>query len=543
MAKKTKMIFGEEAKKALQTGIDTVAKAVAVTMGPGGRLVILPGVYGQRVITRDGVTVARSIQLENEFENEAAQLVKQVAAKTNDLAGDGTTTSVVLAQALVNEGLKYVATGGNPIAVKKGIEQAVELVTDYITSNKQGIAYSDKELIKFVATISGSDPEIGNLVADAFTSVGADGVVTFEEGKGAKTTLEVSEGLSFDRGFLTPFFVTDANSRRVEFTDCKVLVWEGRINTAVEIIPILESISAKKTPLLIICDDMDGEALATAVINNANGKIQCVAVKAPGFGERKKGYLQDIAIATGAKFFNEELKYKLERVLMEDLGDARRVVVTSDSTTLIDAGGSKETLETHIAGLKTQLAEADSKWDIEKLTERVAKLSAGVAVIKVGAGTEAELGEKKYRFEDAISATKSALEMGIVPGAGNTLAGAAQMLSKSKERKGLPTDELAGFDIVCKALLAPARIIASNAGYSGDSIVAELVTRVKSGKINMGFDSRSGKWVDLIKTGIIDPAKVTKAAVENAASIAVLVLTTETLIVNMEDPKQDQGGY
>jgi len=544
MAKKTKMIFGDEAKKALQAGINAVAKAVAVTMGPGGRLVVLPGMYGQRVITRDGVTVAKSIFLEDQFENEAAQLVKQVAARTNDSAGDGTSTSIVLAQALVSEGLKYVATGGNPVAVKKGMELAVDKVVEYILNNKQAVSHKDSDMIEFVATISGSDAEVGKLVAEAFTAVGENGVVTFEEGKTSKTVLDVTEGLTFDRGYISPYFAP-ANKSKVEYEHCKILVWEGRIATAGEIIPTLEAAAGKNQPILIICDDMDGEALATAVINTANNRVQAVAVKAPGFGERKKGFMQDIAIATGAKYFTEDLKYKIENVKFSDFGEARKVIVDSESTTIVDAQGDPTKLEEHLANLRQMLAESDSKYDSEKLTERIAKLSSGIAIIKIGAGTEAELGEKKFRFEDAISATKAALELGIVPGAGNTLVGASLELSKKSSRKDLSPDVLAGYDIVAKALMAPLKTIAENAGYNGQTILDKVLQSMAShkGSIMNGFDSREGQWVDLIKAGIIDPAKVTKSAIENAASIAILVLTTETLIVDASDKEPQGAGY
>jgi chaperonin GroEL len=526
------LIYNEQARRALERGVNKVADAVKVTLGPKGRNVVLAKKWGSPTITKDGVTVAKEIELEDPYENMGAQLCKEVASKTNDVAGDGTTTATVLAQAIVNEGLRYVAAGGNPIAVKRGIDHAVEKVIASIKKASKPI--KDKEQVEFVATIAGNDPEIGKQVAEAMDKVGKDGVITVEESRGRETTLDIVEGMQFDRGYISPYFVTDPERMEVILEKPLILIHEKKIGSAQDFLPFLEKAASARRPILIIAEDIEGDALATLVLNKIRGVLQVAAVKAPGFGDRRKAMLEDVAILTAGKFVSEDLGTKLENVTMDMLGTAERVVITKEDTTLIQGAGSKEAVLGRINTIKQQIENTDSNYDREKLQERLAKLSGGVAVIKVGASTETELKEKKHRYEDALSATRAAVEEGIVPGGGETLLRAAEALDTA----GLSGDELTGLLIVKRALEEPLRCIAKNAGLEG-SVVVEHVRAAKPGH---GLDAVSGKIVDLAKAGIVDPAKVTRSTIQNAASIAGLVLTTETLVVEKPEPKKNGGG-
>jgi chaperonin GroEL len=521
------LLFDESARRALERGANIVANAVKVTLGPRGRNVVLDKKWGSPTITKDGVTVAKEIELEDPYENMGAQLVREVASKTNDVAGDGTTTATVLAQAIVNEGLRYVAAGGNPIAVRRGIEMAVEKVVEELKSRK--IAVKDKAEVAQVATISGNDPEIGKLIAESLDKVGKDGVITVEESKGTETTMEVVEGMQFDKGYISPYFVTDAERMEAVVENPLILLYEKKISSAQDFVPFLEQIMATRRPLLIISEDIDGEALATLVVNKLRGIVNVVAVKAPGFGDRRKAMMEDIAILTGGRFITEDLGIKLANIQLEDLGTAKRVTVTKDETTLIEGAGSQQAVKGRIEQIRKQIETTDSSYDKEKLQERLAKLAGGVAVIKVGAATETELKEKKHRFEDALSSTRAAVEEGIVPGGGATLVS----LAPSLEKIMASADEKIGVEIVRKALEAPLRQIAENAGYEG-SVVVEKVRSLKAGH---GLNAATGEYVDLVKAGIVDPVKVTRSAVENAASIAAMILSTESLVVEKKDKK------
>ncbi len=526
------LIYSENARKSLERGVNKVAEAVKVTLGPKGRNVVLDKKWGSPTITKDGVTVAKEIELEDPYENMGAQLCKEVASKTNDVAGDGTTTATVLAQAIVNEGLRYVAAGGNPIAVKRGIDHAVEKVVAEIKKISKPI--KDKEQVEFVATIAGNDPEIGKQVAEAMDKVGKDGVITVEESKGRETTMEIVEGMQFDRGYISPYFVTDPERMEAVIEKPLILIHEKKIGSAQDFLPFLEKAAAQRRPLLIIAEDIEGDALATLVLNKIRGVLQVAAVKAPGFGDRRKAMLEDIATLTAGKFVSEDLGTKLENVAIDMLGTAEKVVITKEDTTIIQGAGSKDAVMGRINTIKKQIETTDSNYDREKLQERLAKLSGGVAVIKVGASTETELKEKKHRYEDALSATRAAVDEGIVPGGGETLLRAADSLDVSK----LSGDELTGAKIVTRALEEPLRCIAKNAGLEGSVIVEH----VRSAKAGHGLDAVSGKIVDLAKSGIVDPAKVTRSTIQNAASIAGLVLTTETLVVEKPEPKKPAGG-
>ena len=521
------LLYDENARRALERGVNKVADAVKVTLGPKGRNVVLDKKWGSPTITKDGVTVAKEIELEDPYENMGAQLCKEVASKTNDVAGDGTTTATVLAQAIVNEGLRYVAAGGNPIAVKRGIDKAVEQVIASIKAQSQPI--KDKEQVEFVATISGNDNAIGKQVAEAMDKVGKDGVITVEESKGRETTLEVVEGMQFDRGYLSPYFVTDPERMEAVLENPIILIHEKKISSAQDFLKFLEKAAATRRPILIIAEDIEGDALATIVLNKIRGVLQIAAVKAPGFGDRRKAMLEDLAILTKGQFISEDLGTKLENVGIEMLGTAERVVITKEETTVIKGAGSKEEILGRIALIKGQIDKSDSNYDKEKLQERLAKLSGGVAVIKVGASTETELKEKKHRYEDALSATRAAVEEGIVPGGGVTLLTAATQLDPA----GLTGDEQTGLLIVKRALEEPLRQIAKNAGLEGSVIVE----RVRAAGGNMGLNAVTGEIVDMLSAGVVDPAKVTRSTVQNAASIAGLVLTTETLVVEKPQPK------
>jgi chaperonin GroEL len=521
--------FDEEARRALERGVNKVANAVKVTLGPKGRNVVLDRKWGAPIITKDGVTVAKEIELSDPWENMGAQLCREVASKTNDVAGDGTTTATVLAQALVNEGMRYVAAGGNPIALKRGIEKAVAKAVE--TIKEHAIPVTEREQIEYVATIAGNDAEIGKIIAEAMDKVGKDGVITIEESKGTQTTLEVVEGMQFDRGYISPYFVTDPERMEAVLEDALILIHEKKISSAQDLLPVLERVAQARRPLLIIAEDVDGDALATLVVNKLRGVLQVAAVKAPGFGERRKAMLEDIAILTNGRFISEDLGIKLENVTLDMLGQAKKVVIGKEETTIIEGAGSQEAVMGRINQIKRLIETTESSYDREKLQERLAKLSGGVAVIKVGAATETELKEKKHRFEDALSATRAAVEEGIVPGGGKIFLLAQAALNGIGETD----DERTGVNIVKRALEEPLRQIAENAGLEGSVIVE----KVKALGAREGLDARSGEFVDLVKSGIIDPAKVSRAALENAASIAGLVLTTEAMVAEKPEKKTE----
>jgi len=521
--------FNEEARRALERGVNKVANAVKVTLGPKGRNVVLDRKWGAPIITKDGVTVAKEIELSDPWENMGAQLCREVASKTNDVAGDGTTTATVLAQALVNEGMRYVAAGGNPIALKRGIDKAVAKAVE--TIKQHAIPVTEREQIEYVATIAGNDPEIGKMIAEAMDKVGKDGVITIEESKGTQTTLEIVEGMQFDRGYISPYFITDPERMEAVLEDALILIHEKKISSAQDLLPLLERVAQARRPLLIIAEDVDGDALATLVVNKLRGVLQCAAVKAPGFGERRKAMLEDIAILTGGRFISEDLGIKLENVTLDMLGQAKKVVIGKEETTIIEGAGSPEAVTGRINQIKRLIETTESSYDREKLQERLAKLSGGVAVIKVGAATETELKEKKHRFEDALSATRAAVEEGIVPGGGKIFLLAQAAL----DGIGDDDDERTGVAIVKRALEEPLRQIAENAGLEGSVIVE----KVKALGAHEGLDARTGEFVDLVKSGIIDPAKVSRAALENAASIAGLVLTTEAMVAEKPEKKTE----
>ncbi len=529
MAAKT-LLFDEEARRALERGANAVANAVKVTLGPKGRNVVLDRKYGSPTITKDGVTVAKEIELEDPYENMGAQLVREVASKTNDVAGDGTTTATVLAQAIVNEGLRYVAAGGNPIALRRGIELAVEKAVEELKTRK--IDVTDKASIAQVASISGNDTEIGNLIADALDKVGKDGVITVEESKGTDTTLEVVEGLQFDKGFISPYFVTDAERQEAVLDNPLILLHEKKISSAQDLIPVLEKISQSRRPLLIIAEDVDGEALATLVVNKLRGILNVVAVKAPGFGDRRKAMMEDIAILTNGRFLTEDLGIKLDGVTIQDMGSAKKIIITKEDTVVVEGAGTADAVKGRIEQIRRQIENTDSSYDKEKLQERLAKLAGGVAVIQVGAATETELKEKKHRFEDALSATRAAVEEGIVAGGGATLIS----LIPALDSLNLEGDEKVGASIVRRALEEPLRQIAANAGLEG-SVVVQKVKTLPQGQ---GLNAMTEEYVDLVAAGIVDPVKVTRSALQNAASIAGMILSTNSLIV--EKKEKSKGG-
>jgi chaperonin GroEL len=527
--------FNEDARHALERGINKVANAVKVTLGPRGRNVVLDRKWGAPVITKDGVTVAKEIELADPWENMGAQLCREVASKTNDIAGDGTTTAAVLAQALVNEGMRYVAAGGNPIALKHGIEKAVQKVVEAI--RQMAIPVTGREQIEYVASIAGNDPEIGKMIAEAMDKVGKDGVITIEESKGTQTTLEVVEGMQFDRGYISPYFITDPERMEAVLENVLILIHEKRISSAQDLLPLLERVAQARRPLLIIAEDVEGDALATLVVNKLRGVLQCAAVKAPGFGERRKAMLEDIAILTNGRFISEDLGIKLENVTLDMLGQAKKVVITKEETTIIEGAGSKEAVMGRINQIKRLIETTESSYDREKLQERLAKLSGGVAVIKVGAATETELKEKKHRFEDAHSATRAAVEEGIVPGGGKVFLNAQAALDELQLEDA---DERTGVEIVRRALEEPLRQIAENAGLEGSVIVEKVRALGKE----EGLDALTGQFVNLVQAGIIDPAKVSRTALENAASIAGLVLTTDAMVAEKPEkkPERTPGG-
>ena len=521
--------FGEEARRGLEAGVDKLADAVAITLGPKGQNVVLDKKWGAPTITNDGVTIAKEIELEDPWENMGAQLTKEVATKTNDVAGDGTTTATVLARAMVKGGMKNVAAGANPMALKRGIEKAVEAAVEAIKNESKEI--ESKEEIAQIAAISAADTEIGTTIAEALDKVGKDGVITVEESNTFGIELEFTEGMQFDKGYISPYFVSDPERQEAVLEEPYVLIVNKKISSAQELLPLLEKVLNTGKPLAVIAEDVDGEALATLVVNKIRGTFNAVGIKAPGFGDRRKAMLQDIATLTGAQVVSEEVGLKLENVNLDLLGKARKVVVTKDDTTIVEGAGSQEDVQGRINQIKAEIDKTDSDWDREKLQERLAKLSGGVAVIKVGAATEVELKEKKHRIEDAVSATRAAVEEGIVPGGGVTLIRAEAVLDKLD----LTGDEATGANIVRHALAEPARRIAQNAGYEG----AVIVEQIRTEGDGRGFDAAKGEWVDMVKAGIIDPAKVTRSALQNAASIAAIVLTAESAVV--EKPEEEES--
>ena len=516
--------FDEEARRALEAGVNKLADAVKVTLGPKGRNVVLDKKWGAPTITNDGVSIAKEIELEDPFENMGAQLVKEVASKTNDVAGDGTTTATVLAQAMVHEGMKAVAAGANPMGLKKGIEKAVAAAVQSVKDLAKDV--DDKTDIANVATISAADASVGAVIADAIDKVGKDGVVTVEESNTFGTELEFTEGMMFDKGYLSPYFVTDAERQEAVIDDPYILFTAQKISSVQVVLPVLEAVMKTGKSLVIIAEDIEGEALATLVVNKIRGTFKSVAVKAPGFGERRKAMLQDMAILTGGQVIAEEVGLKLDSVTLDLLGRAKRVIITKDETTIVDGAGDSADVQGRISQIKTEIENTDSDWDREKLQERLAKLAGGVAVIKVGAATEVELKEKKHRIEDAISATRAAIEEGIVPGGGVALIRARKAVAAVQAT--LVGDEAAGARIVFESLTAPARNIAANAGLEG----GVMVQRIEDATGANGLNAATGEMVDMVKAGIIDPAKVTRAAIQNAASIAALVLTTECLVAD-----------
>ncbi|HPG15895.1 MAG TPA: chaperonin GroEL [Microthrixaceae bacterium] len=526
--------FDDDARRSLEAGVNRLADAVKVTIGPKGRNVVLDKKFGAPTITNDGVSIAREIELEDPFENMGAQLVKEVATKTNDIAGDGTTTATVLAQALVREGLRNVAAGANPVGVKRGIEAAVTAAVDSIAEQAKEI--DEKAEIAQVAAISAADPKIGEVIADAIDKVGKDGVVTVEESNTFGIELDFTEGMQFDKGYLSPYFVTDAERQEAVLENPYVLFVNGKISSVQDLVPVLEKVMQAGKPLLIIAEDVEGEALATLVVNKIRGTFNSVAVKAPGFGERRKAMLQDMAILTGGQVIAEEVGLKLDNTTLDLLGQARKIVVTKDDTTIIEGAGSGEDVAGRVAQIKAEIDNTDSDWDREKLQERLAKLSGGVAVVKVGAATEVELKEKKHRIEDALSATRAAIEEGVVAGGGTALVRAKAAVASAVE--ALDADERTGAGIVLRSLDAPARLIADNAGLEGAVVVQQLERETGS----VGLNAATGEFEDLLKAGVIDPAKVTRAALQNAASIASLLLTTECLVADKPEEAAAGGG-
>ncbi|MEW6655833.1 MAG: chaperonin GroEL [Aquificota bacterium] len=532
-----KVIYGEDARARLKAGVDKLANAVKVTLGPRGREVIIEKKWGTPLVTKDGVTVAKEIELKDPYENMGAQLVKEVASKTADVAGDGTTTATVLAQAIFTEGLKAIASGANPMDIKRGIDKAVEKVIEEI--KKLSIQVSGRKEIEQVATISANnDPEIGKIIADAMEAVGKDGVITVEESKSAQTTLETVQGMQFDRGYLSPYFITNPDKMEAVLEDPYILIYEKKISNVKDLLPVLEQVVRAGKPILIIAEDVEAEALATLVVNHIKGVIRACAVKAPGFGQRRKDYLQDIAILTGGTAITEELGIKLESVTLDMLGRADKVIVDKDNTTIIGGKGSKEAINARIEQIKKQIVETTSDYDREKLQERLAKLSGGVAIIRVGAATEAELKEKKARVEDAVHATKAAVEEGIVPGGGVALVRASEALEDLKVDN---PDQQIGVDIVKKACRTPLRQIATNAGFEGYVILEKVIQLGKEKGKNWGFDAGAGEYKDMVEAGIIDPTKVVRTAIQNAASVAGTMLTAEALVAEIPEEKKEKA--
>ncbi len=533
------IIYGEEARKALQAGIDKLADTVKITLGPKGRNVVLDKKFGAPLITNDGVTIAKEIDLEDPFENMGAQLVKEVSTKTNDAAGDGTTTATLLAQAIVREGMKNVAAGANPMVIKKGIEQAVDVSVEEIKKNAQKIKNSDD--IARVATVSSSSETVGKLIADAMAKVSADGVITIEESKTAETYSEVVEGMQFDRGYISPYMATDGDKMIAELDEPYILITDKKISAIQDLLPLLEQIVKTGKKLLIIAEDIEGEALTTLILNKLRGTFNCVAVKAPGFGDRRKEMLQDIAVLTGGQVITSDVGIELADATIDMLGSAKQVTVTKENTTIVDGAGKKAAIKDRVAQIRNAIETTTSDFDKEKLQERLAKLAGGVAVIKVGAATEIEMKEKKLRIEDALAATKAAVEEGIVAGGGTALINAMAAVEKLIGK--LEGDEKTGAKIVLRALEEPVRQIAANAGLEGSVIIENIRNNTKNKK-TYGFDAFKGEYTDMISAGIVDPAKVTRSALQNAASVAAMVLTTESLVTDIkeETPAAPAGG-
>ncbi len=527
------IIYGEEARKALQAGVDKLADTVKITLGPKGRNVVLDKKYGAPLITNDGVTIAKEVELEEPFENMGAQLVKEVSTKTNDVAGDGTTTATLLAQALIREGLKNVAAGANPMAVKKGIAKAVDVVVDQLKKNSKPVAGS-KDIAR-VGTISSGDEEVGKFIAEAMEKVTADGVITVEESKIATTECEVVEGMEFDRGYISPYMVTDTDKMEAVIDDANILITDKKISNVQDILPLLEQTMHAGGKLVIIAEDVEGEALSTILVNKLRGVFTCVCVKAPGFGDRRKEMLQDIAALTGGEVITSDLGLELKDTQMAQLGKARQVKISKENTIIVDGAGSKKDIAARVNMIKTQLENTTSEFDKEKLQERLAKLAGGVAVIKVGAATEVEMKEKKLRIEDALAATKAAVEEGCVAGGGVALLNTADAV-KALLDKTDDADEKTGISIVLKSIEEPIRQIAANAGLEGSVIVNAIYT---SKKVGYGYDFANDKYTDMAKAGILDPTKVTRSAIQNAASVAAMVLTTESLVTDIPDPKAE----
>ena len=525
------IIYGEDARKALQAGIDKLANTVKITLGPKGRNVVLDKKYGSPLITNDGVTIAKEIELENAFENMGAQLVKEVSSKTNDDAGDGTTTATLLAQALVREGMKNVAAGANPMTVKNGIKGAVDAVVESI--KKQSVAVSDNKDIARVATVSAADEYVGSLIAEAMEKVTADGVITIEESKTADTVCEVVDGMQFDRGYISPYMVTDTDKMEAVIDDAMLLITDKKISTVQDILPLLESVLKAGKKLVIIAEDVEGEALQTILLNKLRGTFTCVCVKAPGFGDRRKDMLQDIAILTGGQVITSDLGLELKDTTMAMLGQARQVKVTKENTIIVDCAGDSEAIKARTSQIKTAIESSTSDFDREKLQERLAKMAGGVAVVKVGAATETEMKEKKLRIEDALAATKAAVEEGIVPGGGVALINAIPAVQALLDTDD--ADYKTGVNIVLKALEEPVRQIAANAGQEGSVII----DKIKNSEPGKGYNFATGEYVDMLEEGIVDPAKVTRSALQNAASVAAMVLTTESLVTDIKDPQAD----
>lgn len=527
MAKK--IIYGEEARKALQTGVDKLADTVKITLGPKGRNVVLDKKFGSPLVTNDGVTIAKEVELEDEFENMGAAMIKEVATKTNDAAGDGTTTATLLAQALVREGMKNIAAGANPMVVKKGMQKAVSTAVAEIKKNSKKVKGSAD--IARVATVSSADEFVGKLIADAMEKVSSDGVITIEESKTAETYSEVVEGMMFDRGYITPYMVTDTDKMEAVIDDAYILITDKKISNIQEILPLLEQIVQAGKKLVIIAEDIEGEALSTLIVNKLRGTFTCVAVKAPGFGDRRKEMLKDIAVLTGGTVISEELGLELKETTMDQLGRGGQVKVSKENTIIVNGMGNKDAIAGRVKEIKSAIEATSSEYDKEKLQERLAKLSGGVGVIKVGAATEIEMKDKKLRIEDALSATKAAVEEGIVAGGGTAFIGA--MAAVEKLIATLDGDEKTGAKIVLKGLEAPVLQIAANAGLEG----AVIIDKVKNSEKNIGFDAYNEKYVDMFKAGIVDPAKVTRSALENAASVASMILTTESLVADIKEPE------
>ena len=526
--------FDEDARRSLERGVDALADAVRVTLGPKGRNVVIDKKWGAPTITNDGVTIAREIEMEDPYENLGAQLAKEVATKTNDIAGDGTTTATVLAQAMVHDGLKQVTAGANPMSLKRGIDQAVAAVTEKLVEMSREV--NGKEEIAHVATISSQDAEIGGMIADAFDKVGKDGVISVEESSTTAMEMDFTEGMQFDKGYISPYFVTDADRMEAVLEDARILLVQGKIAAVNEILPLLEKVVEAGKPLLIIAEDVEGEALSTLVVNRIRGTFTSCAVKAPAFGDRRKAILQDIAILTGAQVVSPEVGLKLDQVGLDVLGSARRIVVTKDITTIVDGGGESGAVEDRVSQIKREIDASDSDWDREKLQERLAKLAGGVVVIRVGGHTEVELKEKKHRIEDAVSATRAAIEEGIVSGGGTALVQAASVLEGDL---GLTGDEATGVGVVRRAAAEPLRWIAENAGERGYVVVSKVAEMAPG----HGLNASSGEYGDLIAAGVIDPVKVTRSALENAASIAAMLLTTEALVVEKPEEEEGEAGH